>query len=85
MATVLASFYPLDQAGNGPAALQAAAVDLVAAAEGAGKTGSFRGHETTFRPALAADIDQQKAPRAMGLSLSEVNGMLSVIFSWGAR
>ena len=74
------SFYLLDQAGNGPAALQAAAADLVAAAEGAGKTGSFRGHETTFRPALRLDIDQQKA-RAMGLSLSEVNGMLSVIFS----
>ncbi|WP_151718448.1 efflux RND transporter permease subunit [Gemmobacter serpentinus] len=74
------SFYLLDQAGHGPAALQQAAVDLVAAAEANAMTGSFRGHETTFRPSLRLDIDQQKA-RAMGLTLSEVNAMLSVIFS----
>lgn len=74
------TMYLLDQAGNGQAALQAAAVDLVAKATEDGRTGSFRGHETTFRPALRLDIDQQKA-RAMGLSLSEVNSMLAVIFS----
>ena len=74
------TLYLLDQAGNGAEALQQAAVDLVAKAEVDGRTGSFRGHETTFRPSLRLDIDQQKA-RAMGLSLSEVNGMLSVIFS----
>ena len=55
------SFYLLDQAGNGPAALQQAAVDLVAAAEGNGLTGSFRGHETTFRPALRLDGAEETA------------------------
>ncbi|MEH7830465.1 efflux RND transporter permease subunit [Gemmobacter denitrificans] len=74
------SFYLLDQAGAGQGALQETAVALVQAAEAAGKTGSFRGHEATFRPALRLEIDQQKA-RAMGLELSQINGMLAVIFS----
>ncbi len=74
------TFYLLDQAGNGQGALQDTAVELVNRATADGRTGSFRGHEVTFRPALRLDIDQQKA-RAMGLSLSEVNSMLAVIFS----
>ncbi|RID93531.1 efflux RND transporter permease subunit [Gemmobacter lutimaris] len=74
------TMYLLDQAGNGQAALQDAATDLVDRATEDGRTGSFRGYEQTFRPALRLDIDQQKA-RAMGLSLSEVNSMLAVIFS----
>lgn len=74
------SFYLIDQAGNGQAALEETAMRLAVLAEERGIAGAFRGHEPTRRPALRLDIDQSKA-RAMGLTVSEVNSMLSVIFS----
>lgn len=74
------SFYLIDQAGSGQAALEDAAQDLVARAESAGVASGFRGQEPNRRPSLKLDIDQEKA-RAMGLTVGNVNDMLSVIFS----
>ena len=74
------SFYLIDQSGAGQAALENAATDLVARATEDGRATGFRGHERSRRPALKLDIDQQKA-RALGLSVADVNGMLSVIFT----
>ncbi len=74
------SFYLIDQAGSGQTALEDAAQDLVARAEAAGVASGFRGQEPNRRPSLKLDIDQEKA-RAMGLTVSSVNSMLSVIFS----
>jgi multidrug efflux pump len=74
------SFYLIDQAGSGQAALEDAAQDLVRRAEAAGVASGFRGQEPNRRPSLKLDIDQEKA-RAMGLTVSNVNAMLSVIFS----
>ncbi|VDC23177.1 multidrug efflux RND transporter permease subunit [Pseudogemmobacter humi] len=74
------AFYLIDQAGLGQAALEEAAGRLAGLAEERGIATGFRGHEPSRRPALRLDIDQSKA-RAMGLTVSEVNAMLSVIFS----
>ena len=74
------SFYMIDQAGHGQPALEAAAQELVRQAEAAGVATGFRGQEPSQRPALKLQIDEQKA-RAMGLTVSDVNAMLSVIFS----
>jgi multidrug efflux pump len=74
------SFYLIDQAGGGQAALEDAAQELVRRAEAAGVASGFRGQEPNRRPSLKLDIDQEKA-RAMGLTVSNVNAMLSVIFS----
>lgn len=70
----------IDQGGGGQDALNAAASALVASATADGRVGSLRGNDTPFEAALRLDIDQQKAG-AFGLSLSEVNAMLAVIFS----
>ncbi|RRH78100.1 multidrug efflux RND transporter permease subunit [Falsigemmobacter faecalis] len=74
------SYYMIDQAGNGQSALEAAAQEIARQAEATGQITGFRGHEPSQRPALKLEIDQRKA-RAMGLTVSEVNNMLSVIFS----
>ncbi|MFE3838948.1 multidrug efflux RND transporter permease subunit [Pseudogemmobacter sonorensis] len=74
------SFFLIDQGGLGQAALEEGAQALVALAEAEGAASGFRGHEPSRRPALKLEIDQQKA-RAMGLTVGEVNSMLSVIFS----
>jgi multidrug efflux pump len=74
------SFYLIDQAGSGQDALEDAAQDLVRRAEAAGVASGFRGQEPNRRPSLKLEIDQEKA-RAMGLTVSAVNSMLSVVFS----
>lgn len=74
------SFFLIDQSGAGQGALEDAATDLVDRAIEDGRATGFRGQERSRRPALKLDIDQQKA-RALGLSVADVNTMLSVIFS----
>ncbi len=70
----------IDQAGGGQDSLSAAADALVATAQADGRVTNLRGNQAPFQPTLRLDIDQQKAA-AFGLSISEVNAMLSVIFS----
>ncbi len=70
----------VDQRGNGAEALNAAADELVATAQADGRVTSLRGNEAQEKTALKLVIDQPKA-EALGLSLSEVNGMLSTIFA----
>ncbi len=74
------AFSLIDLAGHGQDALEEAARTLVQQAEAEGTAAGFRGHEPNRRPSLRLDIDQDQA-RAMGLSVAEVNSMLSVIFS----
>ncbi|SIS99228.1 efflux RND transporter permease subunit [Paracoccus saliphilus] len=70
----------VDQPGRGQEALSAAADQLVADAQTDGRVTNLRGNEAPFETSLRLDIDQQKAA-AFGLSISEVNAMLSVIFA----
>ncbi|MBC9247941.1 efflux RND transporter permease subunit [Paracoccus sp. 11-3] len=72
--------YLVDQSGNGQEALSAAADKLVATTQTDGRVTNLRGNEAPFETSLRLDIDQQKAA-AFGLSISEVNAMLSVIFA----
>ncbi len=74
------SMYLLDQAGQGNDALTAAAQELVAKATGDGGVTGLRGADDNTRSALKLNIDTEKA-RSFGLTLSEVNAMLSVIFT----
>ncbi|MBZ4690960.1 MAG: transporter, hydrophobe/amphiphile efflux family [Cereibacter sp.] len=74
------SMYLLDQAGNGHEALAEAADTLVANATEDGRVGELRGNDDAFESSLRLEIDQQKAG-AFGLSLSEINAMLAVMFS----
>ncbi|MDP3339232.1 efflux RND transporter permease subunit [Frigidibacter sp.] len=74
------SMYLLDQGGNGQEALATSADTLVANATADGRVGELRGNDDPFEPALRLDIDQQKAG-AFGLTLSDINDMLAVIFS----
>ncbi len=74
------TMYMIDQTGAGQDALIAAANQLVANAQADGRVTGLRGNEATTQTALRLDIDQQKAA-AFGLSIPEVNAMLSVIFA----
>lgn len=74
------SFYLIDQGGVGQKEVEATAQELVRQAEAEGVATGWRGHEPSLRPALKLEIDQRKA-RAMGISVSDVNAMMSVIFS----
>jgi multidrug efflux pump len=74
------SMYLVDQSGAGQEALSAAADQLVAAASADGRVTNLRGNDDATEPALKLTIDQQKA-EALGVSLSDVNAMLSTVFS----
>ncbi|QUS36180.1 multidrug efflux RND transporter permease subunit [Falsirhodobacter algicola] len=74
------NMYLIDQSGLGQTALRKAANDLVAAATADGSVTGLQGNEDSDQTALRIDIDAQKA-QSFGLSLSEVNAMLSIIFS----
>ena len=74
------TMYMVDQGGQGQDALMEAANTLVANAQADGRVTNLRGNESKTQTALRLDIDQQKAA-AFGLSISEVNSMLSVIFA----
>ena len=74
------SMYLIDQAGNGSAALQDAARKLADEANKDPILSSVRADSTEDQSALQIHIDQQKA-ESFGLTLSDVNKMLSVIFA----
>jgi multidrug efflux pump len=74
------TMYLVDQSGLGQDRLMEAANNLVATAQEDGRVTGLRGNEAKTQTSLRLDIDQQKAA-AFGLSISEVNAMLSVIFS----
>ncbi|SEM92052.1 multidrug efflux pump [Loktanella fryxellensis] len=74
------TMYLTDQSGQGQEALAAAADQLVANAQADGRVTGLRGNEAASQTALSLDIDQQKA-EAFGLSVPDINGMLSVIFA----
>jgi multidrug efflux pump len=72
--------YLVDQAGAGQEALSAAADQLVIKGLQDGRVSNLRGNDDATEPALKLQIDQQKA-EALGVSLSDVNAMLSTAFS----
>ncbi len=74
------TMYLVDQAGNGQDALAAAADKLVAGSREDGRVTNMRGNDSPYQSALRLDIDQQKAA-AFGLSISDINAMLAVIFT----
>ncbi|WP_353472702.1 multidrug efflux RND transporter permease subunit [Salipiger sp. H15] len=74
------SFYLVDQAGNGIEALQDAADNLEALAAARPEIANVRVSGTEDESALRISIDREKA-ESFGLTLSEINSMLSVIFS----
>ncbi|WP_376873509.1 efflux RND transporter permease subunit [Albirhodobacter sp. R86504] len=74
------TMYLVDQGGAGQAALSVAADELVALGTADGRVSNMRGNEDASQPSLKINIDQQKA-EALGVSLSDVNAMLSTVFS----
>ncbi|WP_424932942.1 efflux RND transporter permease subunit [Amaricoccus macauensis] len=74
------SMYLVDQSGVGQEALSAAADELVSLGNADGRVTNLRGNDDATEPALKLQIDQQKA-EALGVSLSDVNSMLSTVFS----
>lgn len=74
------TMYLLDQSASGSDALGEASNQLEALAENDARLQNVEGRGTDDDAALRIDIDQQKA-ESFGLSLSEVNAMLSTIFS----
>ncbi|PVB60973.1 efflux RND transporter permease subunit [Labrenzia sp. 011] len=74
------TMYLVDQSGAGQEALAAAADELVARGILDGRVTNLRGNDDATEPALNLKIDQQKA-EALGVSLSDVNSMLSTVFS----
>jgi len=74
------TMYLVDQSGAGQATLSAAADKLVSLANADGRVTNLRGNEAASEPSLRMTIDQQKA-EALGVSLSDVNAMLSTVFA----
>ncbi|WP_375690269.1 multidrug efflux RND transporter permease subunit [Pseudooceanicola sp. LIPI14-2-Ac024] len=74
------TMYLIDQAGNGTEAMIAAAEELVELAGQDARLSNVDARGTDQDSALRIDIDQEKA-ESLGVSLSSVNSMLSVIFS----
>ncbi|MEI4488453.1 efflux RND transporter permease subunit [Frigidibacter sp. MR17.14] len=74
------TMYLLDQSGQGEEAMRAAANQLVAAAQADGRATGIRGNENNDKAAMKIVIDQQKA-ESFGLSISEVNALLTTVFS----
>ncbi|SNT76538.1 efflux RND transporter permease subunit [Paracoccus seriniphilus] len=74
------TMYLVDQSGAGQEALSTAADQLVAKGIADGRVTNLRGNDDATEPALKLVIDQQKA-EALGVSLSDVNAMLSTVFS----
>lgn len=74
------SMYLVDQAGNGQQALVKAASEVATSVGSDSRVMSVRGHEQQTRVGMRLNIDQQKAA-SFGISLTEINAMLSVIFS----
>ena len=74
------TMYLVDQSGAGQAALSAAADELVSLGAADGRVSNLRGNEAASEPSLKMTIDQQKA-EALGVSLSDVNAMLTTVFA----
>ncbi|MEF3049062.1 efflux RND transporter permease subunit [Pseudotabrizicola sp. L79] len=74
------TMYLVDQSGAGQEALTAAASQLVADGLADGRVTNLRGADAASEPSLKLRIDQQRA-EALGVSLSDVNAMLSTVFS----
>ncbi|WP_153768949.1 efflux RND transporter permease subunit [Labrenzia sp. CE80] len=74
------TMYLVDQSGAGLDVLTTAADQLVANGLLDGRVTNLRGNDDATEPALKMKIDQQKA-EALGVSLSDVNAMLSTVFS----
>ncbi|WP_375261362.1 multidrug efflux RND transporter permease subunit [Palleronia sp.] len=74
------SMYMVDQGGQGADRLAEAADEVVAMAQQDGRVTNLRGNDNPAGTSLRIDIDQQKAA-AFGLSIGNVNSMLSLIFS----
>ena len=74
------SMFLIDQSGAGVPALRDAAAWLEQAAEDDGRLDNVQGRGDEDDAALKLYIDPQRA-EALGLSLSDVNGMLSTIFA----
>ncbi len=74
------SMYLVDQGANGTDALIAAAKQLETVAGQDDRVTNIRVSGTEQESALRIEIDQQKA-ESLGLSLSSINAMLSVVFS----
>ncbi|MAQ37741.1 MULTISPECIES: efflux RND transporter permease subunit [Thioclava] len=72
--------YLVDQGNNGTTALKEAGEQLVAEAKSDSRLTNVRVSGDENKAALQLDIDQQKA-ESFGLTLSNLNAMLSVIFS----
>ncbi|WP_299363998.1 multidrug efflux RND transporter permease subunit [uncultured Paracoccus sp.] len=74
------SMFLIDQSGRGVPALQEAAMELQRRADSDPRVTSVFGRGDEDDAALRLDIDTQRA-EALGLNLSDVNGMLSTIFA----
>ncbi|MBU4529248.1 MAG: efflux RND transporter permease subunit [Hoeflea sp.] len=74
------SMYLVDQANNGAEALTEAANQLIASAAGTAELENVRATGLEQKAALRITIDQQKA-ESFGISVSDINAILSVIFS----
>ena len=74
------TFYLVDQAGKGTEALRAAARQLETRAKASDQVQNVRVDGIEDDSALRLDLDQQKM-ESFGVSLSQVNAMLSVIFA----
>jgi len=74
------SMYLVDQSNAGTEALRRAADALVALASTDARVSSVRSGASEDQAALRLVIDQEKAA-ALGVSLSDVNAMLSIIFT----
>jgi len=70
----------VDQTGGSAEDLSAAADRLIATATQDGRVAGLRGNSAPYETSLRLDIDQQKAT-AFGLSVSDINSMMSVIFA----
>ena len=74
------TMYLVDQSGAGQEALSSAADQLVAQGFADGRVTNLRGNDDATEPSLKLVIDQQRA-EALGVSLSDVNAMLSTVFA----
>jgi multidrug efflux pump len=74
------SMYLVDTGGHGTEALDAASKRLIQAANTSGKVVALRSNNKEVEPQMRIIIDQEKIG-AMGVDISSVNSMLSVIFT----
>ncbi len=74
------SMYLVDTGGHGTEALDAASKRLISMANTSGKVVALRSNNKEVEPQMKIIIDQEKIG-AMGVDISAVNAMLSVIFT----